>query len=209
MDFDELIELMEEVADDQIEKANQLSFSKVVELTSDMDRHIYIGLILSGVEKEVDQIIRFWNAYDEKHNIPVEEREPIKIYIDSPGGDLIETFTMIDSIRMSKTPVWTICIGAAYSGGFFTFIAGHKRFAYPLSSFLYHEGATGTSADAGKFRNFAAFYEKQLKQLKDVVLKYTSIDEDTYERHIKDDWWFTAEEALEYGICDVITDQLI
>ena len=206
MDFDELIELMEEVADDQIEKANQISFSNIVDLTSSMDRNIYIGLILSGVGKEVDQIIRFWNAYDEERDIPVEEREPIKIYIDSPGGDLIETFTMIDSISMSKTPVWTICTGSAYSGGFFTFIAGHKRFAYPLASFLYHEGATGTSADAGKFRNFAAFYEKQLKE---VVLKYTTIDEDTYERHIKDDWWFTAKEALEYGICDEISKELI
>ena len=50
---------------------------------------------------------------------------------------------------------------------------------------------------------------KQLKQLKDVVLRYTNIDEDTYERHIKDDWWFTSEEALEYGICDVISEELI
>lgn len=209
MDFDELIELIEEVADDQIEKANQISFSNIVELACDMDRNIYIGLIINGVGKDVDQKIRFWNAYDEAQGIPVEERKPIKIYIDSPGGDLIETFTMIDSITMSKTPVWTICTGAAYSGGFFTFIAGHKRFAYPLASFLYHEGATGTSGDAGKFRNFAAFYEKQLKQLKNVVLKHTTIDEDTYEKHIKDDWWFTAEEALEYGICDEISKELI
>lgn len=209
MDFDELIELIEEVADDQIEKASQISFSNIVELACDMDRNIYIGLIINGIGKEVDQKIRFWNAYDEAQGIPVEEREPIKIYIDSPGGDLIETFTMIDAITMSKTPVWTICTGAAYSGGFFTFIAGHKRFAYPLASFLYHEGATGTSGDAGKFRNFAAFYEKQLKQLKNVVLKHTTIDEDTYEKHIKDDWWFTAEEALEYGICDKISKELI
>ena len=209
MDFDELIELIEEVADDQIEKANQISFSNIVELACDMDRNIYIGLIINGIGKDVDQKIRFWNAYDEAQGVPVEEREPIKIYIDSPGGDLIETFTMIDAITMSKTPVWTICTGAAYSGGFFTFIAGHKRFAYPLASFLYHEGATGTSGDASKFRNFAAFYEKQLKQLKNVVLKHTTIDEDTYEKHIKDDWWFTAEEALEYGICDEISRELI
>ena len=135
--------------------------------------------------------------------------KPIKIYIDSCGGSLVDTFTMIDSISMSRTPVYTICTGAAYSGGFFTFIAGHKRLAYPLSSFWYHEGATGTSADAGKFRNFAAFYEKQLKQLKDIVLKYTTITEEQYEKHIKDDWWFTAEEALEYGICDIVSEALI
>lgn len=209
MDFDELIELMSVIAGEEIEKASQISFPNVLDLSSALDRNIYVGDVLPGLGKEVDQQIRFWNKYDEKHNIPIETREPIKIYIDSCGGSLIETFTMIDSIKMSKTPVWTICTGAAYSGGFFTFIAGHKRFAYPLASFLYHEGATGTSADAGKFRNFAAFYEKQLNQLKDVVLQYTKIDEETYEKHIKDDWWFTADEALEYGICDEISKELI
>ena len=209
MDFDELIGLMEAVAGEEIEKANEISFSNVLTLSSALDRNIYLGDVIFGTGKEVDEQIRFWNRYDDAHEIPLEEREPIKIYIDSCGGSLVETFTMIDSIKMSKTPVWTICTGAAYSGGFFTFIAGHKRFAYPLASFLYHEGATGTSADAGKFRNFAAFYEKQLKQLKDVVLRYTNIDEDTYEKHIKDDWWFTSEEALEYGICDVISEELI
>lgn len=209
MDLDELIELMEVVAGDEIEKANEVSFDNVLELSTALDRNIYLGEIIYGTGKNIDELIRFWNRYDDAHNIPVEEREPIKIYIDSCGGSLVETFTMIDSITMSKTPVWTICTGAAYSGGFFTFIAGHKRFAYPLASFLYHEGATGTSADAGKFRNFAAFYEKQLKQLKEVVLKYTTINEETYEKHIKDDWWFTSEEALEYGICDEISTKLI
>ena len=209
MELDDLIELMEVVAGEEIEKANEISFPNVVDLSSALDRNIYLGDIITGVGKDIDQQIRFWNRYDEKNEIPVEEREPIKIYIDSCGGSLIETFTMIDSISMSKTPVWTICTGAAYSGGLFTFIAGHRRIVYPFSSLLYHEGATGTSADAGKFRNFAAFYEKQLKQLKTIVLKYTNIDEDTYERHIKDDWWFTAEEALEYGICDEIAEELI
>lgn len=209
MDLDELIELMEVVAGDEIEKANEVSFDNVLELSTALDRNIYLGEIVYGTGKSIDELIRFWNRYDDAHSIPVEEREPIKIYIDSCGGSLVETFTMIDSITMSKTPVWTICTGAAYSGGFFTFIAGHKRFAYPLASFLYHEGATGTSADAGKFRNFAAFYEKQLKQLKEVVLKYTTINEETYEKHIKDDWWFTSKEALEYGICDEISTKLI
>ena len=128
----------------------------------------------------------------------------IKIFINSPGGSLTETFTMIDAIRLSKTPVYTIATGPAYSGGFFTFIAGHKKFAYPHASFLYHEGSVGNAADASKFRNFADFYSKQLNQLKDITLKYTKITPEEYQEHIKDDWWFTAEEALKYGICDVI-----
>ena len=111
--------------------------------------------------------------------------------------------------KLSKTPVWTICTGAAYSGGFFTFIAGHRRFAYDHASFLYHEGATATGADAGKFRNYAEFYQKELEQLKEVTLKYTKITPEEYKEHIKDDWWMTAEEALKYGVCDEIAKEFV
>lgn len=188
---------------------DQYDFGDITDLSNALNRQLNVGEIDGNVGDAIDSYIRFFNRQDEQDGIPVEERVPIKIYIDSPGGDLIATFTMINSIRMSKTPVWTINIGAAYSGGFFTFIAGHKRFAYPLSSFLFHEGSTGTSGDAGKFRNFADFYKKELDNLKKVVLEYTNITEEDYEKHINDDWWFTAEEALEYGICDEITKELI
>jgi ATP-dependent Clp protease protease subunit len=188
---------------------DQYDFGDITDLSNALNRQLNVGEIDGNVGDAIDSYIRFFNRQDEQDGIPVEERVPIKIYIDSPGGDLVATFTMINSIRMSKTPVWTINIGAAYSGGFFTFIAGHKRFAYPLASFLFHEGSTGTSGDAGKFRNFADFYKKELDNLKKVVLEYTDITEEDYEKHINDDWWFTAEEALEYGICDKITKELI
>ena len=116
---------------------------------------------------------------------------------------------MIDAIKMSKTPVYTIAIGETYSGGFFTFLAGHKKFAYPHASFLYHEGATANGGDANKFRNFAKFYEVQLEQLRQIVLDNSSISEEEYEKHIKDDWWLTAEEAVKYGIADEILTELL
>ena len=206
MDFDEidLLDLIQNQVED-----GKFSFDQIVDFIHCSNRIMYLGDITEGVGSAMDSMIRFWNYEDNKNDIPIEERQPIKIYIDSNGGSLVDTFTMIDSMSMSKTPVYTICTGSAYSGGFFTFIAGHKRFAYPLSSFLYHEGSTGNAGDAGKFRNFAAFYEKVLQQLKDITIKYTKITEEEYEKHIKDDWWFTADEALKYGICDEISKELI
>lgn len=185
------------------------TFEDVINLDGAVSREVYVGDICAGLGQTVEGYIRFWNKYDEKHNIAIEDREPVKIYIDSNGGCLSDTFTMIDAIKMSKTPVWTICLGAAYSGGFFTFIAGHRRIAYEHASFLYHEGATATGADAGKFRNYAEFYQKELKQLEEVTLRYTKITPDQYKEHIKDDWWMTAEEALELGVCDEIAKEFV
>lgn len=172
------------------------------------DRECLILDITDEVGDVVNNVIRYWNMIDDNNGTSVEERKPIKLYIDSHGGCLIQSLIMIDSIALSKTPVWTIGMGAVYSGGFFTFIAGHKRIAYPHASFLYHEGSTGMGGDAGKFRNFAAFYEKQLDELKAITLKYTKITEETYDQHVKDDWWLLAKEALALGICDEIATEL-
>lgn len=184
------------------------SFEDIMNKALCLDRDCLIGDITEEVGEIVNSVIRYWNMVDDMAGTPVEERQPIKIYIDSNGGCLVQSLIMIDSIALSKTPVWTIGMGAVYSGGFFTFIAGHKRIAYPHASFLYHEGSTGMGGDAGKFRNFAAFYEKQLGRLKEHTLKYTKIDEETYDSHVKDDWWLLAEEALELGICDEIATEL-
>lgn len=154
-------------------------------------------------------LIKYWNKMDEDDDVPVEEREPIKVYINTPGGELNTTFTIIDSIMMSKTPVYTISVGASYSGGFFIALAGDKRFGYPHSSYLLHEGAVNLESDAHKIFQQSDFYRLQLKRLKDFVLNRTKITREEYKEHQKDDWWFSAEQALKYGIIDEITKEII
>ncbi len=184
-------------------------FDAVLDLKANLDRELFVADIDETTGDSINSYIRFFNKQDEEDNLPIEERTPIKIFIDSPGGDLMATLTMIDAIKLSKTPVWTINIGCAYSGGFFTFIVGHKRIAYPNSSFLFHEGSTSTHGDAGKFRNFADFYNKQLEVLKKIVIDHTKFDEEWYKVHVNDDVWLLASEALENGICDEITTDIL
>ena len=200
---DALSSLVENVQEDA------KSFEDILNLDNSLDRHLYIADIESGIGSTIDSMIRFWNRRDEEEGLNIEERKPIKIYIDSCGGSLTDAFTIIDSIRMSKTPVITIATGCAYSAGFFLFISGHKRIAYPHASFLYHEGSATNGGTAGQFRNFADFYDIQLTQLKQIVLGYTDIDEDEYNKHKKDDWWMTAEDAINYGMADKIAEEFI
>lgn len=191
------------------EDSSKIDFENILDYSNSLDRQLYIGDITEGVGIAVDTVIRFWNKYDEDHNVTITDRKPIRIYIDSPGGSLTDTLTVIDAIKLSKTPVYTICVGCAYSGGFFIFISGHKRYCYPNSTFLYHEGSTANGGDAGKFRNFAEFYDKQLEVLKQITISNTNIDEELYEKHRRDDWWMLASEALDLGVCDEILKELI
>lgn len=185
------------------------SFEDVINLEGSIEREIYLNGIDYGTGSNIDGYIRFWNDYDNKHNIPIEERKPIKLYIDSYGGSLLDTFTMIDSIKMSKTPIWTICTGAAYSGGFFTFIAGHKRIAYPHASFLFHEGATSNEGTASQFENYTAFYKRQLMQLKDIVLENTNITEEEYKDIKRDDVWYDVNDGIKKGFIDIVAKEFI
>lgn len=205
----EIILHPETIAKDGIEKllanATIESFEKVMSLTETIrNRMVFLGDIEEETGSSVEQIIRFFNEYDDEQNIAPEDRQPIKLLIHSGGGLLSETFTMIDAIERSKTPVWTYNLGCAYSGGFFVFIAGKRRFASKRSSFLFHEGSSGFQGDANKFQNFADYYKKQREMLKDLIMEYSNISEDEYKDHQSEDWWISAQEGLAKGFVDEI-----
>lgn len=175
-----------------------------------VNRNIYLGDIDEDLAVSVVHLIRFWNQMDNVDNIPVKERQPITIYIDSGGGSLTGALTIADGIVMSKTPVYTINMGCAYSGGLLCFIVGHRRYTFPSASFLFHEGSTNSgNIDAGKFRNFAEYYEQLIQRMKKYFLEYTDITEEMYKEKYRDDWWFFPEEAIELGFADEILEEYL
>lgn len=180
-------------------------FDDIVTTVFNTARKIWIADIIEGAGTEAAAMIQFWNHVDDCDRIPADERRPIVIYINSNGGDLDETFCIVDAIRMSITPVYTVNIGCAYSGGAMIAVSGHRRYCYKHATYLFHEGSVANvSGDAHKFRNFGEFYKKRVEQIKDLIVESTSITEDEYEEKRKDDWWFTAKEALSYGMVDYI-----
>lgn len=174
-----------------------------------IERVLFLADVTEEIAEAISHLIRMWNIIDKDK--PVEERTPIKLYIDSHGGDVPAGFLIIDSIKMSKTPVYTINMGIAYSMGLCVLAAGHKRFAYPHASFLFHEGSTGMSGsiDAGKFKNFSSFYDKVLSQLKAYLIENTNMTPELYKEKERDDFWFFTDEAIELGFIDEILEEFI
>lgn len=170
-----------------------------------VERKLYLdNEIIEATGRQFLERIQFWNAEDEFNDTPIEERIPIQIYIDSPGGLLTTSLEIVDAIHNSKTPVYTIVTGTAYSGAFFITIAGHKRLAFKNSTFLFHEGSGGALGDAHKVLQQADFYKDLLKQIKNHVLKSTKITSELYEKHKTDDWYFGAKQAKKLGVIDEI-----
>lgn len=185
---------------------NQIDTDSALRTFNFIDKAIIIkDEITEDTSKLVIDQIRFWNAIDVEDENP----DPIIVYIDSPGGSLNATLSIIAAIQISKTPVYTVNLGKAWSGGFFLLIAGTKRFALPYSSYLFHEGSSALGGDAHKVLQEADFYKYQLGLLKDITLDNTNIGENLYEKHRKDDWWFGNEIALKYNIIDGVMNDFL
>ena len=91
----------------------------------------------------------------------VEERAPIKVYIDSPGGDVCALWTTIKAIEISKTPVYTINYCTAYSAAADLLTAGHKRFAFPGTNIMVHSGSCMYAGTVEQADNTKKYFEFQ------------------------------------------------
>jgi len=177
-------------------------FSKAMDTSAYMNREILIDNITPQIADTVDRYIRFWNDIDEEKEVLMQNREPIKILINSLGGALTAALTIMDSIKLSKTPVYTINIGTAYKEAFYIYLAGHKRYTYPRASFLLEKDLK-QFVDESQSNNYISFCEKQNNELKDVILDKTKITEAEFNKH-KNSWWLDADEAYKLKVCNEI-----
>lgn len=136
---------------------------------------------------------------------PIEERVPILLYINSPGGDVPAGFGLIDVILQSKTPVYTINQALAASMGFLIFIAGHKRYTMKHGEFLMHDGSTFTWDSTAKAKDRLDFETNELeKSTKEYIISRTKIDEQLYDEKYRIEWYMMSDSAKKYGVCDYI-----
>ena len=104
------------------------SLDDISEVYDTIDRSLFLSDVTPEVADAIEHIIRIYNVMDK--DLPIEERKPIKLFINSNGGSAIGCLEIIDAINLSKTPVYTINIGLAASAGLDVFITGKKRFCY-------------------------------------------------------------------------------
>jgi ATP-dependent Clp protease protease subunit len=180
------------------------TFDEYTDLFTNMNREIYISTITPQVAENIDKKIRMWNTIDDAEMVEWSKRTPIKLYINSVGGDFNSMQTIMDIIKISKTPVYTINTGIVYKEAFFIFITGHQRYAYPTSSFMYERDLKHLDEEDRSLDNYIAFYERQLAEIKEVVLEKTKITENEYNKHLKGTWWMTAEDAQKLRICNEV-----
>lgn len=179
------------------------SFADIFNIEDEQNRVILLNCEIDDnvVDDAVYHILRY-NRVDK--GIPPEERRPILIYINSPGGDYIDGYSLADVICASKTPVYTINIGLAGSMAFTIFISGHKRYAMQNSCFLLHDGNIDLYDSSGKVFDRAEFLDRCRTEDKKFITDHTAISKELYDEKYRVEWWMFASEAKGYGVVDYI-----
>lgn len=178
--------------DDEDEKAGRPSDALLEKL---LDTRT---VLLSGqVNKELaERVVRQLLLLEAKGD------EPIKIMIDSPGGDVDAGYAIFDMARFVKPQVWMIGMGLVASAGALILLAAPKerRIALPNSHYLIHQPLSGLRGVATEIEIHARELEKTRDKLNKLIAEETG---QPLERVVKDtdrDYWMNAEEAAAYGL---------
>ena len=183
------------------------SVEAVLEWKEIKDRRLVINEIVTDGFLYYSQLIIQWNKEDKDNNLKVEDRKPIKILLNTIGGDLDACQSFYNIIQMSKTPVYIYNMGVCASAGALIFLSGHKRFALKGSKFLIHEGEMSLGGQTTKVLENLEQCKKTEKELEEYIISKTKIDKKLYNKNKKKEWWITTE-AVDLGVADAFVEDL-
>ena len=174
-----------------ISQANRLYFYSPI----DNDTILELNKQIDEASKQM-QIVQI--------TLELSEPPPIKLHINSRGGEITPALAAADKIRRSPVPIHTYCEGEIASAATLISIAGKKRFMTQNSFLLIHQLS---SEFWGKYTEFEDEMHN-LKMMMDVVKKmystYSSIPEKELNDLLKHDIYLTPEACLQWKMIDKI-----
>ena len=131
---------------------------------------------------------------------------PVTLYLHSPGGEVDAGFAIYDTMQALRCDVATVCLGFAASMAQFLLCAGApgRRFAHAHSRILMHQPLGAVEGYAVDVAIQAEQFSLARRLMAELTAQHTG---QSVERITSDgdrDRWFTAEEALAYGMVDEV-----
>jgi ATP-dependent Clp protease, protease subunit len=138
------------------------------------------------------------------HLESVDPDKDISIYINSPGGSIYSGLAIFDTMNFIKPDVATMCVGVAMSMGSLLLAGGThgKRSALPNSRILMHQPTSGFEGQATEIEIQAREILKLRERVDEIYAHATGKSVEEVHRDMERDRFFTAEQALEYGLID-------
>ncbi len=164
--------------------ANRLLKSRSVLLSGEINKRL--------AERVIKQLILLEEDGD----------DPIRVFIDSPGGDADAGYAIFDMLRFVNPPVVTIGMGLVASAAAIVLLAapGERRIGLPNSHYLIHQPLSGIRGVATEIEIHARELEKLRAKINQMIAEETGQSLAKVEQDTDRDYWLSAEEAQEYGL---------
>lgn len=141
-----------------------------------------------------------------------DEQSPIDIYINSPGGEVNSGLAIYDLIQSCKAPINMYCIGMVASMGALIFAGGKRgyRFILPHSKVMIHEPLilNGVGGSASSIKSIADSILQTRELLNGILARHTGKTLEKINKATDHDNFMTAEEAIEFGLCDKVATRI-
>ena len=132
----------------------------------------------------------------------------VHLYINSPGGSLSAALAIYDAMRFVGPDVQTICFGIAMSGGSLILAGGAqgKRMALKNARILIHQPSGGFQGQASDIEIHAREALNLRGKINEIYARHTSKSAEQVNEDMERDRFFTADQAVEYGLIDGIIE---
>lgn len=134
-------------------------------------------------------------------------KEPIYIYINSPGGCLSAGYAIIDQMSISQCPIYTIVRGQAHSMGAIIAAFGNKgcRYAMPNSSIMLHDMIIQDSPGSiCQYKEMIAYSERDFRRKMKELAKRLKLSTKQLMDLLEKTKWMSPKQAIEIGLIDGI-----
>ena len=131
-----------------------------------------------------------------------ESPDPIRVYIDSPGGDADAGYAIFDMMRFVKPQITMIGMGLVASAAAIIILAAprERRVGLPNSHYLIHQPMSGTRGVATEIEIHAKEIEKLRAKINRLIAEETGQPIAKVEKDTDRDYWMNSDEAVSYGL---------
>ena len=132
----------------------------------------------------------------------------ISMYINSPGGVVYAGLAIYDTMQYVKCDVQTICFGMAMSMGSLLLTGGApgKRLVLPNARVLIHQPSGGFQGQSTDVEIHAREILELRRHIDEIYARHSGQPLQRVHDDMERDRFFTAEQAVEYGLADRIIE---
>ena len=162
-----------------------------------MDRIIFIG---TEIDDDVANVVQAQLLYLQS----LDDKADISLYLNTPGGIVSAGLGIYDTMHLISPNVNTICTGLAASMGSILLAAGKERSILPHAKVMIHQPLGGVAGQASDIIIEAEEIRKCRDELCNILSEHTKQPFDKIFEDMDRNHWFTAQEAVDYGLVDKI-----